>query len=64
MPISEATRRDLLARMRRLPTGPGVYSWRSATGRVLYVGKAANLRARVRSYLRGDPSRPLVRLLV
>lgn len=35
-----------------LPTGPGVYLFRSARGRVLYVGKASNLRSRVRSYLR------------
>lgn len=35
----------------RFPTGPGVYVFTDAAGKALYVGKAANLRARVRSYL-------------
>jgi excinuclease ABC subunit C len=34
----------------RLPTGPGVYLMRDAQGTILYVGKAASLRHRVRSY--------------
>ncbi len=38
----------------RTPTGPGVYIMRNATGDVIYVGKAANLRSRVRSYF-GSP---------
>lgn len=37
-------------RLRRLPTRPGVYLFRSTEGQVLYVGKAKSLRARVRSY--------------
>ncbi len=35
-----------------LPTTTGVYLHRDADGRVIYVGKAVNLRARVRSYFR------------
>jgi excinuclease ABC subunit C len=38
----------------RVPTGPGVYIMRDASGQVVYVGKAANLRNRVRSYF-GSP---------
>jgi len=38
----------------RVPTGPGVYIMRGAQGQVIYVGKAANLRNRVRSYF-GSP---------
>lgn len=33
------------------PTDPGIYRWLDATGRVLYVGKAKNLRNRLRSYV-------------
>lgn len=42
-----------------LPDGPGVYLWKDGDGRVIYVGKANNLRSRVRSYLATDPGQPL-----
>lgn len=35
---------------RALPEVPGVYFWRDNRGRILYIGKAVNLRARVTSY--------------
>lgn len=41
---------ELEATLTTLPTGPGVYVMRDARGEVLYVGKAQNLRTRVRSY--------------
>lgn len=47
----EDAREGLRRRVASLPAEPGVYLLRSARGRVLYVGKAANLRSRVRSYL-------------
>ncbi len=37
-----------------MPTKPGVYTFRDASDRVIYIGKAANLRSRVRSYF-GSP---------
>ncbi|MFZ1087427.1 MAG: excinuclease ABC subunit UvrC [Terracidiphilus sp.] len=42
---------DLYEKIRALPTQPGVYLYKNAEGVVIYVGKAKNLRARVRSYL-------------
>ena len=42
---------DLHEKIRNLPTGPGVYLYKNAEDEVIYVGKAKNLRARVRSYL-------------
>ncbi|HVS19740.1 MAG TPA: excinuclease ABC subunit UvrC, partial [Planctomycetota bacterium] len=48
----------------RLPTEPGVYLMKDKKGRVLYVGKAASLRARVRSYFnRGGDGRAFIALL-
>src|SRR5437016_12723269 len=41
---------DLLEKIRTLPTQPGVYLYKNSEGEVIYVGKAKNLRARVRSY--------------
>src|ERR1035437_8983969 len=42
---------DLYEKIRSLPTQPGVYLYKNAEGVVIYVGKANNLRSRVRSYL-------------
>ncbi|MCU0412499.1 MAG: excinuclease ABC subunit UvrC, partial [Bacteroidetes bacterium] len=41
---------SLSEKLDSLPTRPGVYQFRSADGKTLYIGKAANLRSRVRQY--------------
>ena len=41
---------DLQAKIRTIPTEPGVYLYKNAEGDVIYVGKAKNLRSRVASY--------------
>jgi len=43
------------AKLRALPARPGVYLFKDNEGNVIYVGKAANLKSRVRSYF-GAPS--------
>ena len=47
----------------RLPRTPGVYLFRDRGGRVLYVGKATNLRTRVRSYFSSEDRRKVPQLL-
>jgi len=42
------------------PAGPGVYLFRDRNDQVLYVGRARDLRARLRSYFRTDRQRPAV----
>ncbi|MDB4967157.1 MAG: excinuclease subunit [Myxococcales bacterium] len=47
----------------RVPTDPGVYLMKDKKGRIIYVGKAANLKARVRSYFNQTDTRDFVPLL-
>ncbi|MDH3521171.1 MAG: excinuclease ABC subunit UvrC [Myxococcales bacterium] len=54
----------LAERAASLPTGPGVYLFKSDRGRILYVGKAQNLRVRVRQYVGGGDGRPRIPRLV
>lgn len=53
---SKGRKRGWLERAAELPTAPGVYVMKDDRGRVIYVGKAKNLRARVRSYFQEGTS--------
>lgn len=58
-------RRRLHARAKGLPDEPGVYLLHDARGRVIYVGKAASLKNRVRSYFQSPKALdPKTRALV
>jgi len=46
----------LKAKLKALPTRPGCYLYRNDAGKVIYVGKAINLRHRVRSYFQEQRS--------
>jgi excinuclease ABC subunit C len=45
---------ELYEKARNLPRNPGVYLWLDSSGKVIYVGKAKDLRARVTSYFRAE----------
>jgi excinuclease ABC subunit C len=54
----------LKAKIALLPTSSGVYLMKDASGKIIYVGKAVNLRSRVRSYFRGRVGDPKTSALV
>jgi excinuclease ABC subunit C len=55
---------DLARKLDALPEVPGVYLWKDAAGRVIYVGKGNRLRSRVRSYFGADATHsPKLRML-
>ncbi|MCP9462996.1 MAG: GIY-YIG nuclease family protein, partial [Nitrospira sp.] len=59
------TRDELHAKLARLPERPGVYLFKNAQGTVIYIGKAAVLAGRVRSYFqRSADHSPKTALLV
>jgi len=55
---------DLQSKLRHLPDQPGVYLFKDATGEILYIGKAAALANRVRSYFLKGADSPKTTLLV
>ncbi|MDE0885734.1 MAG: excinuclease ABC subunit UvrC [Myxococcota bacterium] len=61
---SEKTQAALEAKVRKLPKSPGIYQFKSDGGAVLYVGKAQNLRSRVRQYLAGGDGRSQIPALM
>src|ERR1051325_8338113 len=52
------------AKLEMLAAKPGVYLLKDRHGKVIYVGKAKSLRARVRAYFRGGDERSQVRFLM
>src|SRR6478609_2673832 len=50
-----ASQVNIEEKLKEIPSSPGVYLHKDAAGKVIYVGKAKNLRSRVRSYFRARP---------
>lgn len=48
----------------QVPTDPGCYLWKDASGQVIYVGKAKNLRARMRQYVTLQDDRQKIPLMM
>ncbi|MBZ4662464.1 MAG: uvrC [Caloramator sp.] len=51
-------------RLKNLPEQPGVYIMKNELGEIIYVGKAINLKNRVRQYFKGSNHPPKVRVMV
>ncbi len=60
LPDAQATVYDKRSLAHGAPTRPGVYLFHAPDGQVLYVGRARDLRARLRSYFRSERQRPSV----
>src|SRR6478735_6501097 len=56
-PTSEGRRSRLAEQRKRLPDGPGVYLFRDAKSKVIYVGKAKSIRKRVASHFSNPVTR-------
>ena len=52
--MAESASQELAEKIKRFPSGPGVYVMKDRSSRILYIGKAVNLRTRVRSYFTGS----------
>ena len=62
--VTPAMREALLAKLKTLPAAPGVYFHKNADDEVIYVGKAAVLKNRVRQYFHNSPKDPKTTALV
>lgn len=49
---------DIKEKIKSLPNAPGVYFFKDETGGIIYIGKAANLKARIQSHFAGRDASP------
>lgn len=63
-PVTVEMRDQLLEKLKTLPAAPGVYFHKGTDGKIIYVGKAAVLKNRVRQYFHKTPKDPKTEALV
>ncbi len=56
---------NIIEKVKALPQNPGVYIFRDGKGKIIYIGKATNLKSRVSSYFRNykGSERPIERMI-
>ena len=54
----------LEARLKEIPSEPGVYYMKDGTDEILYIGKSKKLRSRLRQYFNGQDTRPRIALML
>jgi excinuclease ABC subunit C len=62
--MAEKTKNNIELKLSNLPTGPGIYQFKDKNGKIIYVGKAKNLRNRVRSYFVSRPVGPRLERMI
>ena len=62
--MAEKTKNNIELKLSNLPTGPGIYQFKDKKGKIIYVGKAKNLRNRVRSYFVNRPIGPRLERMI
>lgn len=62
--LNPASVSKLKSSVAAFPAFPGVYFFKNAAGKVLYIGKAKNLRARVKQYFQNHDTRPQIPFLL
>ena len=59
-PATQTRFETILENIKHLPDQPGCYLMKDKKGKIFYIGKAINLKSRVRSYFTGQDTRPFV----
>jgi excinuclease ABC subunit C len=62
--MPEKKKNNLDLQLSNLPPGPGIYQFKDKSGKIIYVGKAKNLRNRVRSYFVSRPVGPRLERMI
>ena len=61
---NETRIQEIKKELASVPTLPGVYLWKDKDGQVIYVGKAKQLRARMKQYVMGQDERAKIPLML